>query len=132
MEQELSKLAKENIVVSFSPHLVPMNRGMISTMYASLKRPLDQAGARSIFVEYWKGKPWIRVLPDGLFPETRNARGSMYCDLTVIVDGRAGKLIIVSAIDNLCRGASGQAVANANIMLGLPVDAGLKATPFMP
>ena len=74
----------------------------------------------------------MRVLPQGVLPETRWVRGSMYCDIGLVVDPRTGRLIILSAIDNLCRGASGQAVANANLMLGLPEGLGLSLAPLMP
>ena len=76
------------------------------------------------------GSRWVRVLPAGKLPETRNVRGSMFCDISVTVDERTGRLIIASAIDNLCRGASGQAVANANLMCYLPVDEGLNLAPL--
>ena len=112
--------------VSFNTHILPTNRGILSTIYTKLKNPatsLDEV--REAFTRTWEHSPWIRILPKGALPETRFVRGSMFCDLGLVVDPRTGRLIIVSAIDNLCRGASGQAMANANLMCGLPVETGL-------
>ena len=132
IEQELSLLADAPLTVTFSPHLVPMNRGILATIYTRLKTPVTQAEVQSIFEQYWENAPFVRVLAPGSLPETRFVRGTMFCDIAPVVDARAGRLIIVSAIDNLCRGASGQAVANANLMCGLPLDTGLRFAPLMP
>ena len=113
IEQELSRLAHGPMTISFNPHLVPMNRGILSTIYAQLKAPLSQADAQRVYEETWADSPWVRVLPSGQLPETRNVRGTMFCDMSVIVDPRTNRLIVVSVIDNVCRGASGQAIANA-------------------
>ena len=110
-----------------------MNRGILSTIYTMLKNPattLDDVHAA--YSRTWAGSRWIRVLPKGKLPETRFVRGTMFCDLGLAVDPRTGRLIIVAAIDNLCRGASGQAIANANLMCGLPVETGLELAPLMP
>lgn len=126
IEQELARIAGCPVRVSFTPHLVPMNRGILSTIYTRLRDPdMDLATLRRIHEECWAGSPWVRVLPEGLLPETRYVRGSMFCDLGFALDSRTGRFIIISAIDNLCRGAAGQALANANLMCGLPVDTGL-------
>lgn len=133
IEQEVSLLAGREVHVSFNPHLVPMNRGILSTIYTMLKNPattLDDVHAA--YSRTWAGSRWIRVLPKGKLPETRFVRGTMFCDLGLAVDPRTGRLIIVAAIDNLCRGASGQAIANANLMCGLPVETGLELAPLMP
>ena len=132
IEQELSRLAHGPMTISFNPHLVPMNRGILSTIYAQLKAPLSQADAQRVYAETWADSPWVRVLPSGQLPETRNVRGTMFCDMSVIVDPRTNRLIVVSVIDNVCRGASGQAIANANIMCGLPVTTGLMLCAMMP
>ena len=132
IEQELSLLAGTDVTISFNPHLVPMNRGILSTIYTELKEPVTQAQVQEIYETTWANKPWIRVLPKGQLPETRNVRGSMFCDMSVIVDPRTNRLVVVSVIDNLCRGASGQAIANANLMCGLPVDTGLRHCALMP
>ena len=126
IEQEISLLAGHDITLSFNTHILPTNRGILSTIYTKLKNPattLDEV--REVFTRTWEHSPWIRILPKGALPETRFVRGSMFCDLGLVVDPRTGRLIIISAIDNLCRGASGQAMANANLMCGLPVSAGL-------
>lgn len=132
IEQELSRVAGRELTVSFNPHLLPVNRGILATIYTRLNKPLSQAEAQSAYERTWAGHPWIRVLPAGQLPETRGVRGTMFCDLAVTVDERTGRLIVTSAIDNLCRGASGQAVANANLMCGLPVTAGLEFAPLVP
>lgn len=132
IEQELSRVAGRELTVSFNPHLLPINRGILATIYTRLNKPLSQAEAQSVYERTWAGHPWIRVLPAGQLPETRGVRGTMFCDMAVTVDERTGRLIITSAIDNLCRGASGQAVANANLMCGLPVTTGLEFAPLVP
>jgi N-acetyl-gamma-glutamyl-phosphate reductase len=132
IEQEVSLLAGRETRLSFSPHLVPMNRGILATIYATLKNPPCSAGeARRIFSQTWKSSRWVRVLPEGSLPETRHVRGSMFCDLSVVTDPRTGRLVVLSAIDNLCRGAAGQAIANANLMCGLPVETGLLSAPVV-
>lgn len=132
IEQELSKLAGATITVSFNPHLLPIDRGILSTIYTKLTRTATVEEIRALYAAHYADKPWVRVLPVGKLPETRYVRGTMFCDIGVVVDPRTGRLVIVSAIDNLCRGASGQAVACANLMSGLPVDAGLNLAPMMP
>lgn len=134
IEQELAAIAGHSFAVSFNPHLVPMNRGILSTIYATLARPVTQEEAQKAYEDVWQtGKtPWVRVLPKGQLPETRHVRGTMFCDMSVLVDPRTNRLIVVSVIDNVCRGASGQAVANANLMMGLPVETGLMLAPLMP
>jgi len=132
IEQEISAVTGAPVRLSFNPHLLPLDRGIHATIYAKLngEHTLDEIHAAH--VECWKDAPWVRVLPKGGLPETRNVRGSMFCDIGLTVDPRTKRLIICSVIDNLCRGASGQALANANLMCGLPVDCGLAQAPLMP
>ncbi len=132
IEQELSRIAGEDMVLSFNTHLLPINRGILSTMYATLKADISLDAVHDIYTKTWSQSPWVRVLPQGQLPETKNVRGTMFCDIGLVVDPRTQKLIVVSAIDNVCRGASGQALANANIMMGLPVTTGLMLAPLMP
>jgi N-acetyl-gamma-glutamyl-phosphate reductase len=132
IEQELSLAAGEAMTVSFNTHLLPIDRGILSTIYTVLKDGADAARIREVYESRYADEPWVRVLPAGTLPETRWVRGTMYCDIGLVPDPRTGRLIILSAIDNLCRGASGQAVANANLMLGLARDAGLDLAPLMP
>ncbi len=132
IEQELAKIAGRELTVSFNPHLLPIDRGILSTIYARPRPGLEPEALRRAFAEHYEGKRWIRLLPEGMLPETRHVRGTMFCDVGLVSDPRTGQLIIVSAIDNLCRGASGQAVANANLMLGLEVSLGLDQAPLVP
>lgn len=132
IEQEVSAAAGTPVTLSFNPHLLPVDRGILATSYTRLKRRLSLEEIHCAYAACWKEAPWVRVLPAGMLPETRNVRGSMFCDIGLALDERTGRLIIVSAIDNLCRGASGQALANANLMCGLPLAAGLEQAPLVP
>lgn len=124
IEQELSELAGEAMQVVFTPHLVPMTRGILATAYASLTGELDQDEALSLYDNYYGDAPFVRVLHDAL-PETKATLGSNYCDVTARVDARTRMAIAIAAIDNLGRGAAGQAIQNMNLMCGLPERAGL-------
>ena len=133
IEQELSVIAGTGLTVSFNTHLLPINRGILATIYTKLK----DAGVRledvhEAYCRAYARHPFVRVLPTGKLPELRSVRGTMFCDIALVHDPRTGRLIIVSIIDNLCRGASGQALANANLMTGLPLDAGLCLAPLVP
>lgn len=133
IEQELSALAGRDITVSFNTHLLPVNRGILSTIYTRLARPGTPLSAvHEAYTAAYAGHPFVRVLPKGRLPELRSVRGTMFCDIALVVDPRTERLIIVSTIDNLCRGASGQAVANANLMAGLPLETGLRLAPLVP
>lgn len=132
IEQEVSLLAGSPVALSFNTHLLPIGRGILSTIYTRLARPLSLKAAHALYAERYKDEPLVRVLPLGTLPETRWVRGTMFCDIGLCVDERIGRLIIVTAIDNLCRGASGQAVLGANLMLGLPETQGLPLAPLMP
>ena len=133
LEQEGSLVAGRDVTISFNPHLVPMNRGILATIYTRLLASDTTLDAvHEAYMETWGASRWVRVLPKGKLPETRHVRGSMFCDIGLVVDPRTRRLIIVSAIDNLGRGASGQALVNANLMCGLPVETGLEGAPLMP
>ncbi len=132
IEQELSLLAGRELRVSFNTHLVPMNRGILSTIYTKLARPLSLEEIHKVYKAFYAPHPFVRVLAPGALPETRFVRGSLFCDLGLVVDPRTGRLIIVSVIDNICRGASGQALANANLLCGLPMAEGLLQAPLLP
>ena len=132
IEQELGAVAGREMTVSFNPHILPIDRGILSTIYAKLAPGVGLDAVRLAYEEHYRPHPWVRVLPKGKLPETRFVRGTMFCDIGLVVDPRTDRLIVCSAIDNLCRGASGQALACANLMLGLPVDEGLASAPFMP
>lgn len=133
IEQELSRISGRALTVTFTPHIVPMKRGILATIYASLRDPRQSVSEiRDIYKKSWEGHPWIRVLDDGQLPETASVRGSMFCDMAVCKDERTGRLIILSAIDNLCRGAAGQALASANLMNGMPMNTGMQFLSPMP
>ena len=124
IEQELSGLAGEAVQVVFTPHLVPMTRGILATGYAPLADDLTPAAALGLYDACYGDAPFMRVLHDAL-PETKATLGSNFCDVTVRIDARTRTAIAIAAIDNLGRGAAGQAVQNMNLMCGLPESAGL-------
>jgi N-acetyl-gamma-glutamyl-phosphate reductase len=132
IEQELSLLAGAQVTLSFTPHLVPMNRGILSTIYAELAGPPDTGKLRAVFQDFYRDEPFVRVLPLGQFPNVRNVRGSNFCDIGVHADVRTGRAVIVTAIDNLVKGASGQAVQNMNLMMGYEETAALKFAGLFP
>lgn len=132
IEQELSLIAGKEIFVSFNPHLLPIDRGILNTIYAPLAKEISAEDIHALYTAAYENARFVRVLPQGQLPETRNVRGSLFCDIAVTVDKRTQKLIITSAIDNLARGASMQAVANANLCLGLPLDTGINHAPVCP
>ncbi len=132
IEQELAVASGEDMTVSFNTHLLPIDRGILSTIYTKLKPGVTAADIRAAYEKSYGDEKMIRFLPEGQLPETRWVRGTMYCDVAVVPDERTGRLIVLAAIDNLCRGASGQAVANANLMLGYAETRGLSLAPMMP
>ncbi|MGM0424342.1 MAG: N-acetyl-gamma-glutamyl-phosphate reductase [Thermodesulfobacteriota bacterium] len=132
MEQELGLLAGQEIQISFNPHLLPVQRGILSSIYCSPQPGLDEEGLRQAYQEAYSQEPWVRILPRDVLPRLSWVRGSMYCDISLVWDRRLNRLIILSAIDNLCRGASGQALANANLMNGYSPELGLELPPLTP
>ena len=128
IEQELSTIAGKDIILSFTPHLVPMNRGILTTSYASLTKETDSEELIDLYKEYYKNENFIRISKDSL-PETRFVRNSNFVDIGIKTDPRTNRVIIIAAIDNLIKGAAGQAVQNMNIMFCLPEDKGLNAVP---
>lgn len=130
IEQELGKIAGENVVVSFTPHLVPMNRGILSTCYGFLRKDVTTEDLIQLYRDYYKDEYFIKVL-EGL-PETRWIRGSNLCHIGVRVDKRTNRVIVMSAIDNLIKGAAGQAVQNMNVMFGLKETMGLEFISMAP
>ncbi len=132
IEQELSQIAKESVTVLFAPHLVPMSRGILSTMYVELKKPLGEKNLNKVYHGFYRKEPFIRILPAGSFPQTKDVRGSNDCVIGFRFDSRVGRLVVITAIDNLVKGASGQAVQNMNLMYGFPEDEGLRETALVP
>lgn len=132
IEQTLTQIAGQEIVVSFTPHLLPVNRGILSTCYATLSQPMKTEDVQNYFEEQYADEPFVRVLPVGKLPDVGFVRGSNYCDLGVVCDERTGRVIVISAIDNLVKGAAGQAIQNMNLMLGLDEVTGLGQVGLFP
>ncbi len=132
IEQELSFLAGEKITVDFTPHLLPVDRGILTTIYAKLTKETDTASVLSIYKKKYEAEPFIRVLDEGVYPNIKNVRGTNFCELGLKVNSRTNTLVIVSAIDNLVKGASGQAVHNMNIMTGIEEEKGLANLALFP
>jgi N-acetyl-gamma-glutamyl-phosphate reductase len=132
MEQELSVRAGKGVDLLFVPHLIPISRGILSTIYARTKGALSTEQASEVYQRHYGKEFFVRLCSPGTFPSTVEVRGSNYCDLGVMVDQRSGHLIAISAIDNLVKGASGQAVQNMNLMLGFPETMGLEQIPLAP
>ncbi len=132
IEQEISKLAGSGVKISFTPHLVPMVRGILSTVYGSLIKEVSQVEVDELYLDFYKDEPFVRPCSPGSFPATQFVRGSNYCDIGTKVDLRTGRIVIVSAIDNLVKGAAGQAVQNMNLVLGLEEGLGLSVVPLFP
>jgi N-acetyl-gamma-glutamyl-phosphate reductase len=132
IEQELSLLAGEPLKITFTPHLVPMDRGILSTIYATPKKTLTNEAVARLYREFYDGEPFVRVLANGDLPCTAFVRGSNFCDIAPLVDPRTGRIIVISAIDNLGKGASGQAVQNMNLVCGFPETMGLEGLALFP
>jgi len=132
MEQEISELCNRPVTISFTPHLLPMSRGILSTIYASLSRPLTDSEVYELYRNYYKDEPFVRLCQPGTMPATQFVRGSNFCDLGFKTDARTGRIIVLAAIDNLVKGAAGQAVQNMNLMCGLPETRGLLGVPLFP
>lgn len=132
IEQELSAQAGGEVRVTFVPHLIPMTRGILTTAYARLVRPLDAAQAASLYREAYTEAPFVRLLPEGALPHTKATMGSNYCDVAVRVNPRTGTAIAIAALDNLGKGAAGQAVQNLNVMCGWDETLGLRAPGLYP
>ena len=132
IEQELSFAANYPVTVSFTPHLLPISRGILSTSYANLTPEGKTMDLHSLYTRFYDKEPFVRVLPPGTQPATQNVRGSNFCDIALQTDRRTGRVIVTSAIDNIGKGASGQAVQNMNLMLGFPEETGLLGAAFFP
>ncbi|NLK52449.1 MAG: N-acetyl-gamma-glutamyl-phosphate reductase [Syntrophomonadaceae bacterium] len=132
IEQVYSWLAGAEATLTFTPHLIPMSRGILSTIYASLTRPVTQTELQALYEDFYRDCFFIRVLPEGQLPMTRAVYTTNHCDIGLVIDPRNGRLVVVSAIDNLVKGASGQAIQNLNLMCGLKETCGLKAAGLLP
>ncbi len=130
IEQELSNLAGEQIMVSFTPHLIPQKRGILATVYINLSREATAEEVHKIYTDFYAGEPFVRIKPLGELPETKHVAGSNFIDIGVVVDKRLQRAVIVSALDNIVKGAAGQAIENMNLMFGLDETTGLAAPGY--
>ncbi|TCO71060.1 N-acetyl-gamma-glutamyl-phosphate reductase [Marinisporobacter balticus] len=130
IEQEVSNIYGENIYLSFTPHLIPMNRGILATCYGNLKEKITQESLNKIYEDFYRDDYFVRMRKN--FPETRWVKGTNLCDLHVCVDERVGRVIVVSAIDNLMKGAAGQAIQNMNILFNINETHGLELMAMAP
>lgn len=132
IEEQLGKVAGEKVLVNFTPHLVPMSRGILSTMVADLVEDVTQEQLQEAYRESYDAEPFVQLLQEGTFPSTKWVYGSNQCHIQVQKDERTGRVIVVSAIDNLVKGAAGQAVQNMNLLFGLEETMGLMMPPMFP
>ena len=132
IEEQFSLISGHEVKINFTPHLVPMNRGILITSYASLQKDVSYEAVRDIYSDYYNKEYFIRVLEKGICPETKWVEGSNFIDVNFQIDERTNRIIMMGAMDNLVKGAAGQAVQNMNIMFGLEENKGLKLVPIFP
>lgn len=132
IEEQLSYAAGEQVLINFTPHLVPMNRGILVTAYANLKKNVTYDEVKAIYDKYYKDEFFVRVLDKDVCPETRWVEGSNFVDVNFKIDERTNRIVMMGAMDNLVKGAAGQAVQNMNILFGLEENKGLKIVPMFP
>ena len=132
IEEQLSYAAGKPVTISFTPHLVPMNRGILVTAYASLTKEVSYREVKAVYDKYYGKEYFVRVLEKDMVPQTRFVEGSNFADVNFKIDPRTNRIIMMGAIDNVVKGAAGQAIQNMNLMFGLPENAGLKQIPMFP
>ena len=132
IEEQLGYACGEKITINFTPHLVPMNRGILATAYASLKKDVTYEEVKAIYDKYYADEKFVRVLEKDVCPQTKWVEGSNYVDVNFKIDPRTNRIIMMGAIDNLIKGAAGQAVQNMNLMFGLKESEGLELVPMFP
>lgn len=132
IEEQLSYASGEQVLLNFTPHLVPMNRGILITAYASLKKDVTYEEVKAIYDRYYEKEKFVRVLDQDVCPQTKWVEGSNYVDVNFKIDPRTGRIIMMGAMDNLVKGAAGQAVQNMNLMFGLKESEGLEMVPIFP
>ena len=132
IEQELSRIAGFEVIINFTPHLLPVNRGILSTCYASLVSGQTSADLLQLYKQRYADEPFVRVLAEGDLPNIAHVRGTNYCDIGLVADARTGRVVVVSVIDNLVKGAAGQAIQNMNLMCGFGETQGLGIVPAFP
>ena len=132
IEQTIERLVGRPVAVTFTPHLVPMTRGILCTVYASLTERRTTEEAIELYRQYYEGRPFVRIRPPGRMPATKEVLGWNFCDIGLSVDARTCRVTVVSVIDNLVKGAAGQAVQNLNVMMGWDETEGLMFVPLYP
>ncbi len=132
IEEQLRYASGEDAAINFTPHLVPMNRGILATEYAALKKNVSYEDVKAVYDRYYQDEKFVRVLDEGVLPETKWVEGSNYVDINFKMDPRTNRIIMIGAIDNLVKGAAGQAVQNMNLMFGLDEAEGLNLVPMFP
>lgn len=132
IEEQLGYAAGEQVTLSFTPHLVPMNRGILATEYAKLTKDVSWEDVKAVYDKYYGDEKFIRVLDKDVCPETKWVEGSNYVDIGFKIDPRTNRIIMMGVIDNLVKGAAGQAVQNMNLMFGLEESEGLELVPMFP
>ncbi len=132
IEEQLSYAAGKPVTISFTPHLVPMNRGILVTAYASLAKKVTAEEVKAVYDQYYQKEYFVRVMELGGVPETRWVEGSNFADVSFKLDPRTNRIVMMGAIDNMVKGAAGQAMQNMNLMFGLPENTGLKLIPVFP
>jgi len=132
IDEVLSNYSGLNVRVSFTPHLIPMDRGILSTIYVKLKEEITTRELLDLYETFYKRKKFIRITPEKIYPSTGDVRGSNFCDIGISANPKNRTAIIISVLDNLVKGASGQAIQNMNVMMGFPESLGLDMPPVFP
>lgn len=132
IEEQLSYAAGKPVTISFTPHLVPMNRGILATAYARLLKDVTAEDVKAVYDKYYENEYFVRVMKPGMVPQTRWVEGSNFADIAFQIDQRTKRIVMMGAIDNMVKGAAGQAMQNMNLMFGLPENTGLKQIPVFP
>lgn len=130
IEQELSNVAGKPIMLSFTPHLIPQKRGILATIYMNLNKDITADELQKVYEDYYRDEFFVRVMPKGELPETKHVAGSNFVDIGIVKDERLNRAVVVSALDNIVKGAAGQAVQNMNLMFGLDEKTGLNFPGF--
>ncbi len=132
IEEQLSYAAGKPVMLNFTPHLIPMNRGILITAYASLNKEVTYEEIKAVYDKYYADEQFVRVLDKDICPQTRWVEGSNFVDVNFKIDPRTNRIIMMGAMDNVVKGAAGQAIQNMNLMFGLPENTGLKQIPLFP
>ncbi len=132
IEQTLERLAGQEARITFTPHLTPMTRGILATCYADLTQELTPQELRDLYIDFYQNEPFVQILPVGMLPQTKSVYGSNYCQISPMADTRTGRVIVLSVIDNLVKGAAGQAIQNLNLMSGWPETTALTEWGLQP